>query len=222
MIKLYSEKEYSNAIYKDKLPLQCEYCNNIYYKSKNHIHTALSRKYDPKYCSVQCRIASGKQSVICKHCGRKFTKLTSQIKRTRNHFCSQSCAATYNNLHKCTGTRRSKLEVYLEQQLINKYPDMDFVFNDKYIIQSELDIYIPSLKLAFELNGIYHYEPIHGINKLSQIQNNDQNKFQKCQQANISLCIIDTSQQKRFTKNSSQKYLEIIVSIIEKNPPKRT
>ena len=36
-------------------------------------------------------------------------------------------------------------------------------------INSELDVYVPSLNLAFELNGIFHYEPIYGEKKLNQI-----------------------------------------------------
>lgn len=35
--------------------------------------------------------------VICKNCAKDFNKSPSQIKRTKNNFCSQSCAATYNN-----------------------------------------------------------------------------------------------------------------------------
>ena len=78
----------------------------------------------------------------------------------------------------------------------------------------ELDIYIPSLKLAFELNGIYHYEPIHGSDKLNKIQNNDNRKFQACAEQGISLCIIDTSSQSYFKENTSEKFLKIIINII--------
>lgn len=35
--------------------------------------------------------------IECKTCSKKFNKVPSQIKRTKNHFCSSSCAATYNN-----------------------------------------------------------------------------------------------------------------------------
>jgi hypothetical protein len=70
------------------------------------------------------------------------------------------------------------------------------------------------MNLAFEMNGIFHYEPIFGQDKLEQIQNNDSNKFQKCQEKNISLCLIDTSGQKQFTEKSSQKYLDIIMNIL--------
>ena len=71
------------------------------------------------------------------------------------------------------------------------------------------------MKLAFELNGIFHYEPIFGNEKLSKIQKNDTNKFLKCQEKNISLCIIDTSSQKYFKEQTSKKFLDIITNIID-------
>ena len=66
------------------------------------------------------------------------------------------------------------------------------------------------------LNGIFHYEPIYGQDKLSQIQNNDNRKFQACIENGIELCIIDSSQQKYFKEQSSLKYLNIITNIINK------
>ena len=77
------------------------------------------------------------------------------------------------------------------------------------------DIYIPSLKLAIELNGIFHYEPIFGEDKLKKVQNNDNRKFQACLEKEIEFCIIDTSQQKYFKEKTSQKYLSIITEIID-------
>ena len=139
------------------------------------------------------------------------------MKRSKsgNYFCSRSCSASFNNKNKTTGTRRSKLEAYIEEQLIELYPDLDLIFNGKEAIGSELDIHIPSLNLAFELNGIFHYEPIYGTDKLQQIQENDASKTKACHDAKIDLCIIDTSLQKRFSTKSSKKYIDIILKIIE-------
>ena len=65
--------------------------------------------------------------------------------------------------------------MWLEEQLTSLYPKLDIHFNRKDTIGSELDIYIPSLNLAVELNGIFHYEPIFGKDKLSKIKTNDAN-----------------------------------------------
>lgn len=106
------------------------------------------------------------------------------------------------------------MEIWLEGQLPKLYPKLEFHFNRKDTINSELDIYIPSLKLAFELNGIFHYEPIYGQKKLGQIQNNDNRKFQACLEKDIELCIIDVSGLKYFKPDKVQEYLDIITSVI--------
>jgi len=96
-----------------------------------------------------------------------------------HHFCSSSCTAQYNAEGiKLGAAERSKLEKWIEPQLQDFYPELEFHFNRNDTINSELDIYIPSLKLAFELNGVFHYEPIFGAELLNKISNNDKRKFQ--------------------------------------------
>jgi hypothetical protein len=174
------------------------------------------RAYKGHFCSNACSVKSRdvRKEVECKQCNKKFLKKRCQLIKSPISFCSSSCAATYNNTHKTHGCRRSKFEIYLEQVLPNKYPSLEFHFNRKDAIFSELDIYIPNLKLAFELNGIFHYEPIYGLDKLDQIKNNDNRKFQACLEQGIELCIIDTSSLNYFKPEKAQKYLDIIVNII--------
>ena len=170
------------------------------------------------YCSEICRYSHAgrhpKIKCVCKQCNKKFYKSYQQANKHPNHFCSSSCAATYNNTHRTSGYRRSKLETYIETELVKLYPSIDLHFNRKDTINSELDIYIPGLKLAFELNGIFHYEPIYSSEQLARTQNNDQRKFQACAERGISLCVIDTSKQKQFREKSSKPYLDIITTII--------
>lgn len=169
------------------------------------------------YCCNKCKYKHCKVKVRCTGCNKEIIKRKTEIKKSKsgNSFCSRSCSTTYNNKNKTNGTRRSKLEKYIEEQLTILYPNLEIIFNDKETISSELDIYIPSLKLAFELNGIFHYEPIYGEDKLNQIQNNDERKFQLCLKHGIELCIIDTSNQKYFKPKTSNKYLDIIIRIIK-------
>jgi hypothetical protein len=216
MIPLYTKEQFDSAKSLDKLPLQCEFCGKTFYTQKRIIKDKRGVK---KFCSFSCLGKSTLQKTLinCKQCNKEFLIKKSQLKKGKNHFCSISCNVKYTNSHKTCGSNRSKLEIYLEEQLTKLYPELKILYNDKNKIGSELDIYIPSLEIAFELNGIFHYEPIFGESKLNQTQKNDQNKFKLCQEHKISLCIIDTSSQKYFKENSSKKYLDIITNIISKN-----
>jgi DNA-binding XRE family transcriptional regulator len=219
----YTIDEFNNSNSTTKLKCECYSCKQLFYVKKKYItHYLKLGEKSPnknKFCSEICsnNYKQNKIDVVCAYCNITFQKTKSQISRSKtgNQFCSKSCAAQYNNTHKTTGNRRSKLENYLECELIKLFPNLEISFNNKTIINSELDIYIPSLKLAFELNGIFHYEPIYGNNKLLQIQNNDNRKFHECLEQGIGLCIIDTSQQKYFKEQTSEKYLNIIINIIK-------
>lgn len=169
---------------------------------------------NPEYCK-QCNVIIGYDKFLEKSADRRTH---SKKGKSYNYFCTHSCAATYNNTHKTKGNRKSKLEFYLEKELPLLYPNLEFHFNRKDAIESELDVYIPSMKLAFELNGIFHYEPIYGDIKLEQIKNNDKRKFQACLERNIELCIIDASQLKYFKESNAKPYLDIIVNIINNKP----
>lgn len=202
----------------DNFPLRCSHCETTYHKKQKFVKCyALTKTYTTNFCSTLCRSkATTKRTIVtCLTCARSFSKLDKEIAKSKNNFCSQSCSATWNNKNKNHGTRRSKLEVWLEEQLTQLYPDLEIKFNQKDAIGSELDIYIPSLKLAFELNGIFHYEPIYGEDKLQKIQENDKGKFQACIERGISLCIIDISQQSYFKPKTSQRFLDIIVGILD-------
>lgn len=203
-----------------KFPFECEFCKKIFYIEAKFIKSIIKRKLNEiRFCSLQCKNTEQKKTkqIKCVNCNKQFEIKRSEIKKSKsgNSFCSQSCAAIYNNTHRTTGCRRSKLEKWLEEQLPKHYPNLTILYNDKTIINSELDIYVPSLKLAFELNGIFHYEPIHGVEKLAMIKNNDDRKFQACLEQNIELVIIDASKEAYFKLEKSQKYLDIIKNIID-------
>jgi len=209
---------------RDLISLECLQCGKKHYRTKNIILRILNGNLKGtgkgNYCSSKCfrlnKTEKTTTTVHCQQCEKIFKRKMSAY-NNKNNFCSSSCAATYNNTHKTKGYRRSKLEKWIEQQLLILYPNLEIQYNKTNAINSELDIYIPSLQLAFELNGIFHYEPIFGENKLDKIKNNDQRKFQACLEKNIKLCIIDVHNVKYLKKERDKKFLDIIINIINKN-----
>jgi hypothetical protein len=219
MKPLFTESEFNLSSSKDLLPCECYQCGKSFLRSKKYINDVLNPKLDKngKFCSKICSSKYNSKRIICvcKNCNTEFEKISSEFKRFPNNFCSRSCSVSYNNKHKTTGNRRSKLELWLQEQLTKLYPNLEIHYNKTSAINSELDIYIPSLNLAFELNGIFHYEPIFGVNKLQRIQQNDISKSKACHDAKIDLCVIDTSGHKYVKPSTSQKYLDIILNIIK-------
>jgi len=182
--------------------VDCRNCSKQATKSIGRYNEAIKNGWNI-YCSIKCRYTfqeKGKE-FPCIWCSKTIRKTPAQLRQTKaNVFCSKSCAAHYNNRHKHTGTRRSKLEYYLEQQLKLMCPKLDFLCNANEQIGAELDFYFPKLKLAIELNGILHYLPIYGFEKLKRIQEIDREKADKCAQTGIKLCIIDVSKEPHLSQ----------------------
>lgn len=199
-----------------KVPLSCHTCAAVFYRPKNEVLKILkgNRTYTFDYCSRPCRPDSPKQ-VECKNCHKLFLKEARQIARTANNFCGRSCSARFHNRHKTSGTKISKLESWLKTKLVEAYPELAILFNDRTTIGLELDIFIPRLNLAFELNGLFHYEPIFGLDKLLKVQQRDKSKLAKCHEAGIDLCVLNVTDQLKFSETTSWKFLDTIVDIIE-------
>lgn len=113
------------------------------------------------------------------------------------------------------GLTRSKLESWLVENLAAKFPTLEIIPNDRKTIGMELDIWIPKLRLAIEVNGIFHYAPIFGTTKLGKTQTNDIKKQLLCAEAGISLCVLNTSSMGRFSIAEAMPFLDIICTIIQ-------
>lgn len=205
---------------KQLFPMECEWCHNIFRKNANDIRKFINghRSIKVKFCSRQCGFDSRnkKISVNCQNCNVLFIKRLDQVLKSKNNFCSSSCAATYNNKHKVYGIRRSKLEMYVENNIKNDFPNIDFLVNDKTTISSELDFLFPNMKFAIELNGITHYKPIYGQRKFEMIVKNDNEKKQLCVDSNITLYTINTSSLSYNVERNFIPYYEYIKEIIKK------
>ena len=101
----------------------CHHCDSTFLKQKRHISYALTKSKwnECLYCDMECYYNSKNTQikVECLECKKIVIRRKKETEK--NIFCSQSCSATYNNKNKKTGNRRSKLEVWIEEKLKNKY-----------------------------------------------------------------------------------------------------
>lgn len=198
--------------------LTCDNCETPTYHPQYDVLRFVRGAKQHFFCGHECASAfqhkMNTRTVSCETCGKVFDKRLGQIAKSAHNFCSRSCAAIYRNKHKTTGTRRSKLEKFVEKNIELHYPELSCFFNDIQTIGSELDIYFPNLKLAIQINGIFHFRPIYGQEKLNKIRRIDQEKKDACHNLGIILIEIDVSGDNHPTKTQNKRWEEIR-SIIE-------
>src|ERR1044072_9280331 len=135
--------------------VNCRNCGKETTKATRRYNESIKHGWN-FFCSIKCRYAFQEKNkeFLCAWCSKSIIKTPAQLRQIKNNvFCSKSCAAKYNDRHKQSGTRRSKLERYLASQLRFNIPFLNFMCNTNEPIGSELDFYFPELKLAIELNG---------------------------------------------------------------------
>jgi hypothetical protein len=204
----------------------CLHCNKIFPLEKHRVQRAAERRTG-KYCSQTCARHARRtsQEVHCANCNNLFRKHGVEIKRTSKHFCSRSCAAQFNNRHKNLGaSRRSKAEDYLSNLRRQDFPALEIIQNNRALLSSglEVDIVIPRLKLAIELNGPVHYFPLFGEKKLAKIQAADISKQAEIQIIGYNLLVIDISAYGYFKKVKAmlrEYYIKHIQLLLEIDSP---
>jgi len=72
-------------------------CQKKFKRPFRYVKEKILNGFKVKYCSKKCqpRFKKTKRKISCTYCNTKFEKIPSQIQK--NNFCSQSCAAKYNN-----------------------------------------------------------------------------------------------------------------------------
>lgn len=185
------------------VPTKCKHCNTIYNVDKNKVLKVFKKKItqpdtlDLAFCSRICRsLSTGtKATFSCSQCSKTFLRNTASKYRYNNHFCSHQCSGRHSAANKTTGYNRSQYESYLEQELSAK--GVTVITNGR-MHGYELDLYLPAYKIAIEINGIFHYKPIYGQDKLDKTQFTDRMKLELCNNLGIDLIVFDISNFKAF------------------------
>lgn len=208
------------------IEFKCINCNNDFLQSSRDASSYIAKgknHYCSKICSKAYKNKTKTVSLPCGTCAKITVKNLHEFKKSKcgKIFCSKSCSASYHNTHKTTSIRRSKLEIWLESQLLIDFADMNILFNNN-TIGLELDIYFPDLDLAFEINGIFHYKPIFGENKFLATQKNDKKKLDICHLQSIELHVLDVSNMIAFSPKMGKEIFDFIKKKIlmksDKNP----
>jgi hypothetical protein len=194
--------------YKFKIKKIEVFCNNCGIATLKSIDQIVN--YKKLFCCIECKNAyhSKKVEVVCLACKKVFLKDLYEVNRRPRNCCSPECFKIVNKYHKNWSTNRSKLECAIEAHICNMYP-FEIIYNKTHI-GYELDIHIPSLSLAIELNGIFHKKAIYGMKKLLSVQKTDREKAEECKKRNIKLIVIDVSEDGSSKKIQLQRIEEVI------------
>lgn len=83
---------------------------------------------------------------------------------------------------------RALIESHFQKKFKTIHPN--WLINPDTNCPMELDMYCKELKIAVEYNGIHHYEPIYGEERLIETQNKDLLKKQMCEQLGVKFITI--------------------------------
>jgi len=167
----------------------CDFCGEKIIKPQS-----LFKNRKNFFCSESChnKWQSKKEIVKCDCCEKRFEKQLSLINRSRSNFCSISCKSK-------SVAKMSYVENEFEE--IIKNTGLKYERNNRDIVRPlELDFWLPEIKYAIEINGIFHYKPIFGEGSLVKIKSRDKRKKIKCKALGIKLRVVKPGNSKNGTR----------------------
>ena len=149
--------------------------NNIFHKI---FSTAYSRKTYGGYGTSECSFSNNIDLWF----------LQEKLKKERDLF--QEYESSLLAEMKLSGVKISKWvnETAMFELIHKHYPDAIYQYRTKWLGQQSLDVYIPSLKIAFEYQGIQHFNPVNyfgGEQKFKELQERDLRKFLLCKKNGV-------------------------------------
>jgi hypothetical protein len=207
--------------------ITCDHCNKSVIKFhreivKSKVHFC-SRSCSARYWNnirhplenrkvVKKRIPQQPSELKCSNCDESFFRKYVKPNHNKKRFCSKSCQAIYANKTWNRSTRfgmnKSRCETLLRDIILKSFPELEIDENNRSVVTGglELDLYIPSKRVAIELNGPCHYIPLFGSTELQKTQNKDLLKIKYCQDNQIKLFVVNVMGVKNQLKTLSDVF----------------
>lgn len=173
------------------------FCN----RSCASIFNGLNRARKPKEIKKPRRIVF--ECVFQCTCGKTVLRTKNQLRKSKSGeaFCSKSCRMKQHNLlgiTACPSFQVSSEERILFDLIQADFPELKVERNCRNILPSglELDLFIPSLNIAIELNGPVHFFPIFGNEQFLKTKNKDIIKQMEASALGLNLIVVDISKSK--------------------------
>lgn len=225
-----SEKNLTNY---SNNPKKCEQCNNelSYDKKQNRFcshscATTFNNSKRPKK-NVEPKIKKKKLISVITKKGDKVEIVKNKLVTYKCPVCDKEEKVTEYIFHKkkyCSGTCRNKInnlmltgstsksEKYLLDEIKKEFPDILIKPNNRNVLNGlEIDIYLPTLKIGIEWNGIYHHKDVHKDGSYERIKNSDERKLKLADEKKINLIVInDLTSSPKFMKEKTNEIIEYI------------
>lgn len=143
----------------------------------------------------------------CCECGKEVRRDKRDLVKNKNIcFCNRGCRMRYQIKH-IIPKPRSKAEIFLSSHIATTFPSLRIAKNDRRTLKCglEIDIFLPEINLAIELNGPCHYFTIYGEDSLKRVQRNDEIKQSEINSLGHKLIIVDIS---TLPTCKTQKFIE--------------
>jgi hypothetical protein len=145
---------------------------------------------------------------ICPVCQKELMITKNEFKTKK--YCSRVCRNKIIN--KKNNGQRSIAEVFLEKKLKETFPLLTIEFNNRTLLNGlELDVYIPSINMAIEWNGIYHYKKIRDNDLFDKTKEKDTRKLLECRELGVYLYVVkDLTSNKKFIEEETEKIINLV------------
>jgi len=218
----YNEETFKNTKSRDFLEITCKVCEESFELTKHQLQTNWRRSTNKiLFCSKDCNAVfktKEKVTINCQQCDKEFLKNRQEYDRSENHFCSRSCAASFNNKNRTDESRikqKESLKITLEKKpkilkenikIIKEYNLICKICNKDFIHTNPKKLMCSKQCVALRQKQI-HIDHPHVINNRSNPESYLELSFKDYILNTLNIKEEDFIQEKRWIMSNSKLYI---------------